>query len=256
MEFEIIKVIIIYSAFILFVVVTIFVTLFILFQKRKTQLIIKEKENEMRLETTLRNSELEINENALKNISWELHDNVGQLLSLARLEINVLLSSKTIEPDKLKEVSDIIGNALQEIRTLSRTLNAEYINRIGLQESIKSELDRFNRLNFINAKINIEGTPFDLPNKDEIILFRMIQEFFSNTIKHAQATEMNVDLNYKKNQLTICVKDNGIGFDTNQGIKGSGLINMESRAKLINTKFDLHSDENGTRIKIVYVKCN
>lgn len=256
MELEIIKVIILYSAFILFVTLTIFVTLFLIFQKRKTQMLIKEKENEIKFEETLRNSELEIKENALKNIAWELHDNVGQLLSLARLEINILLSSKTIEPNKLKEVSEIIGSSLQEIRTLSRTLNAEYINKIGLQESIKSELDRFNRLKFINAKMEIIGEPFEIINNDEIILFRMIQEFFSNTIKYAQATELNVNMNYSENELTICVKDNGKGFDVNQNIKGSGLLNMESRAKMINTKFNLESDQNGTRIKITYQKRN
>lgn len=256
MELEIIKVIILYSAFILFVTLTIFVTLFLIFQKRKTQMLIKEKENEIKFEETLRNSELEIKENALKNIAWELHDNVGQLLSLARLEINILLSSKTIEPNKLKEVSEIIGSSLQEIRTLSRTLNAEYINKIGLQESIKSELDRFNRLKFINAKMEIIGEPFEIINNDEIILFRMIQEFFSNTIKYAQATELNVNMNYSENELTICVKDNGKGFDVNQNIKGSGLLNMESRAKMINTKFNLESDQNGTRIKIIYQKRN
>lgn len=257
MDLEATKVIIFYSAFILFLILVIFVTLFTIFQKQKVSLILKQQEIEKEFEDTLKKSEIEIKENALKNIAWELHDNVGQLLSLARLELNILnVKAGGENVQKIGEISEIIGSTLQEIRTISKTLNSEYINSIGLEESIKIEIDRFNRLKFINAQMEIIGNSFGIPNQDEIILFRMIQEFFSNTIKHAQATKLEVVLNYSEKELEIKVKDNGKGFNIDKTVNGSGLLNMKSRAKMIDTLFDLQSNESGTQITMIYPNKN
>jgi signal transduction histidine kinase len=254
MEYESIKIVLFISAFLIFLILGIFITLYTVFQRKKVELIIAQQLKEKEFEETLKKSEIEIKENALKNIAWELHDNVGQLLSLARLELNMLSSKSENNSSKIKEISEIIGNSLQEIRTLSKTLNGEYINSVGLEESIKIEIDRFNRLKFIDSQLIINGNPFEIPNQDEIILFRMIQEFFSNTIKHAQATKLNVTLNYSEDFLEINVKDNGKGFDSENVLKGSGLMNMQSRAKMLHTEFELISDHTGTNIKMIYPK--
>ena len=214
--------------------------------------ILREKKQEKVFEETLKHSQIEIRENALKNIAWELHDNVGQLLSLARLELNILQPKSVNNADKIQEISTIIGDSLQEIRAISKTLNAEVINSLGIVESIQIEIDRFNRLKFIQTKFEIQGEEYELPQKDEIILFRMIQEFFSNTIKHSQATRLEVTLDYLPNTLEICVNDNGQGFDITRAKKGSGLINIKSRAALINTKLDYNSSEKGTQMKLTY----
>jgi len=215
-------------------------------------MLLEQKEKERIFEETLKKSEIEIKENALKNIAWELHDNVGQLLSLAKLELNILKPKSIHNADKIDEISEIIGSTLHEIRTLSKILNAEYINNIGLESSIKIEIERFNRLKFLEAQMEINGSVFEIPNQDEIILFRMIQEFFSNTIKHARATKLHVELNYSTKELEIVVRDNGVGFDLTGVISGSGLMNMKSRANMINTFFDILSDSSGTQIKMIY----
>ncbi len=252
MEFDEIQIVIIFSSIVLFTVLGIIITLFYLFQKKKLVFILREKEQEKEFEETLKHSQIEISENALKNIAWELHDNVGQLLSLARLELNILQPKLTNNADKIQEVSNIIGDSLQEIRAISKTLNAEVINSLGIVESIQVEIDRFNRLKFIQTKFEIKGEKYDLPHKDEIILFRMIQEFFSNTIKHSQATKLKVTLDYLPNTFEICVNDNGQGFNITTAKKGSGLINIKSRATLINTKLEYNSSEKGTQMKLTY----
>ncbi len=254
MEYESIKIVLFISAFLIFLILGIFITLYTVFQRKKVDLIIDQQLKEKVFEEALKKSEIEIKENALKNIAWELHDNVGQLLSLARLELNMLAPKSENNSSKIKEISEIIGNSLQEIRTLSKTLNAEYINSVGLEESIRIEINRFNRLKYLDSQLIINGNPFEISNQDEIILFRMIQEFFSNTIKHAQATKLEVTLNYSEDFLEINVKDNGKGFDKEQVIKGSGLMNMQSRAKMIQTTFDLYSNGKGTSIKMTYPK--
>jgi len=252
MEFDEIQIVIIFSSIVLFTVLGIVITLFYLFQKKKLAFLLREKEQEKEFEETLKHSQIEIRENALKNIAWELHDNVGQLLSLARLELNILQPKSTNNADKIEEVSNIIGDSLQEIRALSKTLNAEVINNLGIVESIQIEIDRFNKLNFIKTNFEVKGEIYAISPKDEIILFRMIQEFFSNTIKHSQATKLEVTLDYLPETFEICVNDNGQGFDITKAKKGSGLLNIASRAALINTELDYNSDTSGTKMKLTY----
>jgi len=254
MEQEAIQIVILSSAVILGSILIIVITLFTLFQKKKTSFLLREKEQEKYYEKTLASSQIEIRENALQNIAWELHDNVGQLLSLARLELNILQTS-IVKPENLiktKEISELIGNSLQDIRSLSKTLNPDVINNMGLVQSIQNEIDRFNRLKFIKAKLSIIGDEYSISQKDVVILFRIIQEFFTNTIKHSKATTLEVDLYFTSDYLTIQVSDNGQGFDSNTVKAGSGLINMKSRAELIHTTILLSTDTKGTRIQLQY----
>lgn len=252
MELNEIQIVIISSAIVLLTVLAMAITLFYLFQKKKLSFYMREKEQEKQFEKTLTKSQIEIRESALKNIAWELHDNVGQLLSLARLELNILQPKSVNNADKIMEISNIIGDSLQEIRALSKTLNAEVINNLGITDAIQVEIDRFNKLKFIKTEFIISGKTVEIPQKDEIILFRMIQEFFSNTIKHSKATLLTVTLDYSPNNLRILVKDNGQGFNIIEAKKGSGLINIKSRAALIKTKLKFNSDKNGTEMKLIY----
>ncbi len=252
MEQKALQLVIIVSAALLFTLLVVFITLFSYFQKKKMDFFLRQKEQEKQFDETLTKSLIEIKESALKNIAWELHDNVGQLLSLARLELNILQLKAGKNADKIMEVSAIIGDSLQEIRAMSKTLNAEVINNLGIVDAIQVEIDRFNKLKFIKTEFNINGKVIEIPQKDEIILFRMIQEFFSNTIKHSKATLLRVSLDYSPNSLSILVKDNGKGFNITKARKGSGLINIKSRAALIKTRLEFISDEKGTEMKLTY----
>ncbi len=252
MEFDDLQIVIILSSVILFTILAIVISLFYLFQKKKVAFILREKEKEKQFEETLKHTQIEIQEHALKNIAWELHDNVGQLLSLARLELNILQTISVKNAHKIEEISSIIGDSLQEIRAISKTLNAEVINNLGLVESVQVEIDRFNRLNFIKTKFDKRGEEYQVSAQDEIILFRMIQEFFSNTIKHSKATELQVVIDFLPDILKICVKDNGQGFNLEKAKKGSGLINIKSRAELINTQLEYQSGDSGTQMKLMY----
>lgn len=253
MEFDEVQIVIVVSSIVLFTILIVAVTLFTVFQKKKTDFIIREKEQEKRFEKILTESEIEIRENALKNISWELHDNVGQLLSLAKLELNILQPKLTnVHTKKLEEISQLIGDSIQAIRSLSKTLNPEVIKNMGLIQAIENEVSRFNRLNFLDASVRIEGEKYEFPQKDVIILFRILQEFFNNTVKHSQATTLQVLIKYTSDKVYICAKDNGKGYDYKKVKKGSGLINIKSRADLIKTSLKQSSNSKGTKIELVY----
>jgi signal transduction histidine kinase len=119
---------------------------------------------------------------------------------------------------------------------------------------VKNEVDRLNRIGAMEAKLTIVGDKVNFENKkDEIILFRILQEFSSNTLKYAQAENLNITINYHKDNLEISAEEDGIGFDINSAEKGSGLINMQKRAEMINADFQLKSQpEKGTTLHLVY----
>ncbi|WP_299441078.1 ATP-binding protein [uncultured Aquimarina sp.] len=234
---------IVYFIGVILFLVTFAIIFFVAFQRRKNKLLLERFKAEQRFEEELQNSKLEIQEQTLKNVSWELHDNIGQLLSTAVMQINIL--SSNLEPKTKESVEDIrglVGDSLQEIRNLSKTLNHEVIQNIGLEKSIQVELDRFKKLNFLEPNFTVTGEEVVINPKDEIILYRIIQEFFSNTIKHAEATHLFVKLNYTSDDLTIIIQDDGVGYDMKSVQANSGLLNMKSRAALVNASLESVSE--------------
>ena len=224
------------------------------FQQKKATFLLKQRETQKRFEEEITKSKLEIQEQALQNISWEIHDNVGQLLSVAKMQLNIVqMSLPEAAQIKIQETSDIVGKSLQELRGLAKSLNPETIKNKGLIESIKMEIDRYNRLNFINASLKISDEPFDLGNEKEIILFRILQEFSNNTLKYSKAKNLSIELEYIGKHLEIYAEDDGVGFDINDKSKhqGIGLLNMKSRAKIIGATIELKSSKNnGTKLHI------
>ena len=109
-------------------------------------------------------------------------------------------------------------------------------------------------LNFIDSNLQIVGEDVRIDKKASIIIFRILQEFFSNTIKHSKASNLDVTLTYSEDILHILAKDNGVGFSNDENlIRGIGLTNIEARAKLIGATAVLSSEKNkGTSIEIKY----
>jgi signal transduction histidine kinase len=143
---------------------------------------------------------------------------------------------------------------LTEVRALSKSLNSDVIYNMGFCSTVKNEVDRLNKIGAMEAKLEINGDKVDFENKkDEIILFRILQEFSSNTLKYAEAENLNITINYLKEKLEISAQEDGIGFNINDVEKGSGLINMQKRAEMINAEFQLKSKpEKGTTLHLVY----
>lgn len=218
------------------------IVLFILFQKRR--------ETYLKQITQIR---IEVQEQTLKNISWEIHDNIGQILSTISVYSHGLNHAVPTEfKPKIRESQELIEKAIVEVRALSKALNTDYIKNVGLLESVKIEVERFKRLKFMTTDLQIVGNPYRLNEEVELTLLRILQEFFSNTLKHAQATHLDVIFEYLPNGLNIKAEDNGIGFMKKE-MMGTGLINMKNRAKVIGAFINFDSKPNqGTRLSLNY----
>lgn len=242
------KFVLVISTILILIIVISLIILFTVFQKKKNFLVEKRLEEQKRFEREIAETQIEIREETLRNISWELHDNIGQLLTLAKIQL------QNTTKENIQEVSETIAKGLKEVRALSKLINPEAIKNIDLQEALQLEIDRFNRLNFIKSDLQIIGNQQKIDEKSSIIIFRILQEFFSNTIKHSRASELNVLMDYQEKSLHITVSDNGIGFSTNEKVDGIGLSNIKNRAKLIGADIQFHSEENkGTSLQIQYV---
>jgi len=232
------------------------IVFFFYFQQKKTAYLLKQRETQLLFEEEITKSKMEIQEQALQNISWEIHDNVGQLLSVAKMQLNIVQGELPEEQQlQVQETGDIIGKSLQELRGLAKSLSPDTIKNKGLMDSLVIEIDRFNRLNVIDASLDIVNEPFHLSNEKEIILFRILQEFCNNSLKYSQAKNLTIQLTYEESCLKIIAADNGIGFDVNnvENHTGIGLLNMKSRGNLIGAQIDLISSLNkGTKL---YISC-
>lgn len=245
----------VYMIAVLIIFTALIIVFFVVFQKRKNKLLLDKIKRQQEFEEEISKAQTEIQEQTLKNIGWELHDNVGQLLAVASMQLNLLATQVSEEiKEKVNDTTKIIRESLKEVRSLSRSLNNDVILNIGFEESITNELDRIKRLKFVSAELLIKGKKIPIKNKKhEIIMFRILQEFFSNSVKYSEAKNLKIILHYQPERLQITASDDGKGFDMNTVKKGSGLINMKSRTALINAKLEIVTKPNeGVTLKLEY----
>lgn len=247
---------IIYMIIILIIICVLVILFFIVYQKRKNQLLLKNIEQQQKFGEELVKTQQEIQEATLKHVGRELHDNVGQLLSVATMQMNAV--AKVANDDlklKVDNASEALKESLTEVRALSKSLNSDVIYNLGFDATVKNEIERLNKTGLIQSNVVIKGEKVNFENKkDEIILFRILQEFSSNTLKYAEAEHLIINLCYYEDKLEIKVEDDGIGFIIDNAKKGSGLINMEKRAELINADYKLESQpQKGTILSLSYL---
>lgn len=230
-----------------------FVFIYILY-KKKQRLHLQKIQS---LTEQMLQSQIEIQEQAFADISRELHDNIGQQLTLAKLHLNTLKNiTENNDIEKIAESKDLISDSIYQIRDIAKTLLGERINAIGIDEAIKNETSRIHKIGICEVSYFTEGEPFAINPQKEIILFRIIQEALNNAVKHATACNIDIRLNYTASQMNISIKDNGKGFiqgkDKQSGI---GLMNMRSRAAAIGSKLLITSEPGkGTLIEIIIEK--
>jgi len=243
-----------YFIIVVVVLVVLFILFFYTFQRRKNNLLIERVVAQKEFESTLIQAENEIQEATLKNVGMELHDNVGQLLSVAKMQLRSGLSQ--LEDDKKEaftEALETVDLSLTEVRQLSKTVNGEVLANLDLQDAIQVEIDRLNRFSHTKATFSVNGLSIFIEEKEKIIIFRIVQECCNNVIKHADAQHLDICISYEATILQIVIKDDGVGYDIQTNTSGSGLINMQRRAEMIKAQLVAHSKQGqGTEIILTY----
>jgi len=236
------------SLFILLLVISVFF-LFRIYLKRKNKLLLEKERMNIEFEQTLLKSQLEIQEHTFNDISREIHDNIGQVLSLVRINLNTLRAPDDME--KVELMDELMGKAISDLRSLSHSLDADHIRNNGWPVAVNKLLNDLQKTGKYKTFIHIDEDLPALGSDKPIILFRMIQETINNIIRHAAADTIYLDAKKENDKIIIKIKDNGKGFDAGRNSPGVGLQNLKNRSKMINAGLLIKSEQGkGTQVTI------
>ena len=200
-------------------------------------------------EEELLKTEAEVKEQTLQTIAGDLHDNIGQLLSLTKAtlsSIDFVDSNKSTQ--KLNSSIELINTSIKELRQLAKLYQAESILENGLLAAIEQEVDHLKKTDQFVINLTKSIDKEYLPNpKVDLFIFRLLQETFNNVIKHANASTIAITIQLQKNILQVIITDNGKGFNTtstNNKLSGIGITNMKKRVELIKGHLLINSELN------------
>lgn len=210
-------------------------------------------------------TQIESRDQTLRDISQEIHDNMGQILSVARINMNILEKEMADQPQlkRIQDTNGLLADVIKYIRMLSKGLNSDMLATYGLRESIRFELNRIEQSAMINCTFTTDGEDFSIDAKKEIVIYRMVQEILNNILKHAAATEIDISMQYTAQNFLLRITDNGKGFSPEEATQrnisesGSGMRNLQKRANLVGADLQIESQPGkGTEIRINLPKSN
>jgi two-component system NarL family sensor kinase len=251
---------IMFMGFILAFLLVGFITAMIFFYQRRRQ---KQERELIRLkeeyEQEALRSQLEIQESTMKTIAQELHDNIGQTLSVIKLWMSIAPIEKDHKAfEGVQNSKEMLHKVIRDMADLTKSLHTDRISDIGLSEAINFDLASIRRVGLLKIQFDTLGDEFHFPDQKSIFIFRMYQEMMNNIIKHSKAVNVNVALVYSGNDtFVMTIRDDGVGFDVQKkkesgsGSSGLGLKSMQNRAKMIGGNMSIRSEEGkGTTISV------
>ena len=190
-----------------------------------------------------------------KEISDELHDNVNQILATCNLYLDLLIK-KAKTPAMLKECKGLLKTAIEELRNISHNLTPAAFGEKGLFPTIREMTEKINRLGTLAIKLNFIETDLleeHLLPEMKTAIYRIIQEQVKNVLKHSEANQLKITVQYAANKINLQITDNGKGFNLRSLKRGLGLNNIQSRISLFNGEMIIRSSPGkGCAIKAVF----
>src|SRR5579863_8345395 len=205
--------------------------------------IIRYHRRYMRLQREKIFAEITIRENERKRIAGDLHDSLGPLLSAVKLNISSVDVGDAADREILEKTGGYLDEIIGSMRRISHDLLPSTLERKGLLEAIREFLLQVKNKQSVNIQLYVVKE-ISVPKEKEIHIFRMIQEIVHNTIKHAQAHNLQIGLSEENGHLLCLTKDDGLGFDKEKVLSGShglGLRSLESRCEILNGVLTLDS---------------
>jgi len=243
--------------FLILLLIGFIITILFLYQK-KQHLFEKDMEAiKSNFNNELFRAQLEMQEETLQYISQEIHDNVGQFLSLAKLNLNTVnLENKELTIERINNSTALLTQALDDLRNLSKGMSSDLIKNGGLKKAIELQVNQLQKTGKYHVIFETNDGYQYLNEQKEIILFRILQEAVNNIVRHSSAGEIIILLSCIDNHVKMHIQDNGNGFDTGflqkeKNCMPGGINNMRKRAKLINAELDIESNPGrGTKITV------
>jgi signal transduction histidine kinase len=195
-------------------------------------------------------------EDERSRLAKDLHDGLGGLLSGIKFSLANIKENLIMTPDNVNVFDRsliMIDTSIKELRRVAHNMMPEMLIKFGLDEALKEYCNAINTTQLLTVKYLSAGMEERVKDSIEIIVYRIAQELLNNTLKHASATEVFVQLIRDENRLSIVVEDNGKGFDSAlvSDNKGAGWMNIRSRVDYLKGQLDIHSEPGkGTLVNI------
>jgi signal transduction histidine kinase len=253
---EIVISIVIICTLLIIILIGFIAVILLLYQKKQNLFNTKLLSIKANYDKELLKTQLEIQEYTFQYISREIHDNIGQFISLAKLQLNTLdMKDSEYAAQRIGDTVDLLTRALDELRDLSSNLGSDIIRNGGLTKAIEQFVIQLQKLTSPQVIYELKGDYQFLDEQKEIFILRILQEAISNTLRHSGAASIHITLTYENNSLTMAIHDNGKGFnpaDVAARKNTSGLNNMMKRANMIDAGFQVNTvPESGTVITLV-----
>lgn len=254
-------------------ILILFVFLFIIFvvyyQRKQFLLEIKQREEkqliELEFQRKLLENSMEVQEMERRRLAKDLHDEVGALLSVLKMGNNQLVK-KDIADETISKLivnnKELIDETISLVRSISKDLVPQTLENFGLIHAIDEFFSKIEKSSDIDFRfqynnINVQDR---FSKKVELSIFRIIQELSNNALKHSNAKQIELVLNYESNNLFLIFSDNGVGFSRDEVMinpkNGLGLRNLESRLSVIDGSLKMLNPEKGSRFEIVIKDCH
>jgi signal transduction histidine kinase len=191
-------------------------------------------------------------------LAKDLHDGLGGLLSGVKFSLRNMKDNLIITPENMSVFErslDMIDTSIKELRRVAHNMMPEMLTKFGLDEALREYCNTINTTKLLTVNYQSLGMDTRLDKSTEIIIYRIVQELLNNTIKHASAAEVLVQLIKQDNRLNVVVEDNGKGFDTAslENSSGAGWVNIRSRVDYLKGRVDVHSEAGkGTLVNIEF----
>lgn len=228
--------------------------------RKKAELDLKKLNDQLRLLSTRIQNAVE---DERKHIAHEIHDELGQQLTLIKLEV---AATKKEFPNisqagivKIDTVLSAVNNVIKSLQNIASNLRPQMLDDLGLIATVDWYCTSFEKRTGIKCKSEINFDDASLTRETSIGVFRIFQEAFTNIARHSKATEIWVEAKEEKENLILIITDNGIGFNAKDKkiLNSLGLLGMRERATMIGAELVITSAENkGTRIKVVMKRKN
>ena len=206
-------------------------------------------------ETQVLSAIIKTEEKERQHFAKELHDGLGPLLSSVKMAISTTRNQAVKNDEVMKNAEKLIDESILTLKEVSNNLSPHILNNFGLLKAIKSFINKLNTLDNTQIKLNSNIEDKRFPYNIEVVLYRVCGELISNTLKHANANNIYIDLMSNEKTISMEYLDDGIGFDIEKNgntEKGMGYSNIQSRVKSLNGSYHIFSEPGeGVRVQIL-----
>lgn len=190
-------------------------------------------------------------DNERSRISRDLHDDIGQSLSIVKSKVSMFNSGKINVIDGLQ---DEIGDLINQARRISHYLHPSFLEKIGLSRSLASLLDKTQSSTNMVCNLDLCEETDDLSIEMKTQVYRIFQECINNSIKHAQATALKVSIEFSEDFYFLSYQDNGIGIKDPAHLTGFGIMTIKERAKSLKGRTTIFTNVSGFKLIIKFKK--